>query len=105
MNINFGNFQNTFYPESEVSKNQKTLSGDFVTPVALFSRLDVAALSPESLKDINSHVRETSIGTRTPESVLHQVSINLACTTEQLSNIMTWLASTGSAVNIKIDTP
>jgi len=105
MSIDFGKFQDTLYPEPEVATNHNLLSGDFVSPVASFPRLDIAALSPESLKDTNSHAREASIGAKVPESVMHQVSINLVCTTEQLSNIMTWLASIGSAINIKIDTP
>ena len=104
MNIDFGNFQGAHYTKSEVTDHQNPLSGACVTPVASFHRLDIVALTPESLKDTNSPVSEASVGIGSPEAVLHQVSISLACTTEQLSKIMTGLASTGSVVNIKIDT-
>jgi hypothetical protein len=104
MNIDFNNFQGALYLDPEASGNRNSLLGDSVTPASSFSHLDVAALTPESLNDSNSPVKAASIRTRSPESVLHQVCINLACTTEQLSKIMTGLACIGSAVNIKIDT-
>jgi hypothetical protein len=103
MNLDFG-FQGSLFPESEISSNQNPLSRDHAMPVASFPGLDVAARTPESLKDTNLSVKDGSIGTKTPDSGLHHVSINLSCTTEQLSNIMTGLARSGSAVNIKIDT-
>ncbi|KUI52983.1 Myb-related protein B [Cytospora mali] len=51
----------------------------------------------------------TSTGDASPpskaaESLSHSVSIKFSCTTGQLSNIMSLLASTGLPVNMKIDT-
>lgn len=103
MNIDFSNFQGMLSPESDLpNDNQNYLSGDYVPPVPSLTHSDVVALMPESLVDTKSPVREASI--KPTESVLHQVSISLACTTEQLSKIMAWLADTGIAVKIKIDT-
>ena len=84
--------------------DQKPISGDFITPVASIPGLNIAALSPENPKDTKAHMRDASKGIKTSKSVLHQVSINLACTTKQLSNIIIWLAGNGSAVKIKVDT-
>lgn len=103
MNLDFDNFQATLDPDAE-AHNPIPLSDDLFANLPSFSHLNTGTLTPESLKDINSPVKGALIGTKSPEAILHQVSINLACTTEQLSHIMTWLAGTGSAVNIKIDT-
>ena len=104
MNIEFHSFPEPLYPESDAFNNQIPLSGDPVAPVTTFACMDVVALTPpESLHDANSHGRRASIGTRTPE-LLHQVSISLACTAEQLSNVMAWITNTGLPVNISIET-
>lgn len=105
MNIDFSNFQGSLFPESEPSNNGNLIiSGNCITPpTSSFPRVDIAALSPESLKDSHSPLIETLGNANTAQAGLHQVSINLACTTIELSNMMTWLATTGLAVNIKID--
>lgn len=51
-----------------------------------------------------SCTQQTPSNTNVLDSGLYRLSIDVSCTPDQLSNIMTRLASTGSAVNVKIDT-
>lgn len=41
---------------------------------------------------------------KTAETNLHRVSLNLSCTTSQLSSIMSRVADTGAVVNMTVDT-
>ncbi|PTU20442.1 hypothetical protein P175DRAFT_0502564 [Aspergillus ochraceoroseus IBT 24754] len=86
------------FPECEMPDSFSPTPGYLLTPGGSLSWMDGTTLSHQS------SIKGTTMDMDVSESLLYQVSIDLSCTADQLSNIMTRLASTGSAVNVKIDT-
>ena len=101
MNLDLDDFQGDLFRELDGLEVHNTRSEKDDVHMDLSFRPDLAILTPESPGEIYSP-RKASRGSLTPESTVHQVSISMACTTDQLSNMLTMVAQFGSAVDIKI---
>jgi hypothetical protein len=95
MNLDSGDFEENHYLDPDLFINQENLQGDSITLANSIPPMETLM----SVHNINSFSREATF----PKVLMHQVSIKLACTTEQLSSIISWLASIDSTMNINID--
>ena len=104
MNLDFTTLDGSLYLEPDMFKDYSTtLPGDLGAPTSPFPTLDPMTPDPAN-KDSTPGLVDPALADKAGEPLSHRVSINLSCTTGQLSNIMSLVASTGLVVNIKIDT-
>ncbi|KAE8551342.1 hypothetical protein TMatcc_001286 [Talaromyces marneffei ATCC 18224] len=105
MNIDFDNLQGSLFPEYKSSNNGNSImSVNSITPLDTSLPCDdIAGLSPESLKDTNLlPVEDGGINTTAQASSYH-ISITMACKSDQLGDVMTWVLTNGLACNVKIN--
>jgi hypothetical protein len=88
----------------DLFKESDCVPGNLGPPVSTLPTVVDAVTPDQGVEEPNSVMVDPALGDKFAAIASHQVSINLSCTTGQLSNIMSLLASTGLVVNIKIDT-
>ena len=64
---------------------------------------DLATLNSGSAAETGSPSRKISMSQGTSSPALYQVSLNMVCTTGQLSSLMVGLADAGTCVSMKVD--
>jgi hypothetical protein len=104
MKIDFDNLQHSF-PDIKSSNNGNPLMPlTCITPSAtLLPGDDISRLGVESLEDTNLlPVKDGERNAAVSHGPLYHISITMACKSDQLGDVMTWVTTTGLACDVKI---